>query len=364
MSEISVTYKQSGDYKIFIEKDYSKLSEAVNGYENLGSKVLIITDSNVKELYYETVKSIISDTFETVDIFTVPASEDSKSLKYVSMVYDFLLNNKYHRNDTIIALGGGVIGDLSGFVASTYLRGMNLIMLPTTLLSMSDSSIGGKCGVNLDSYKNMVGAFKMPLFIYSAVSSLKSLDNRQFSSGMAEVLKSALIKNASFYEWLIMNFNEINERDEDTLIEVIEQTDKIKTAVVVSDPFEKGDRKLLNFGHTLGHAIEKYYEFGRTHGECITLGMICASYIAYKRQLLSMEEFYEIRDMFVPFDLPISTDSFDIDRIIELTASDKKASGNTIDFILLKKIGKAVIVKDVTKEEMKDSLQSLIVEWD
>lgn len=364
MSELNVTYKLNGEYKIYIEKDYSKIPEYLKRFDNLGKKALIITDDNVRPLYADSVSDILTKTFETVDIFEIKSGEESKSLAVASELYDFLLKEKYHRNDVIVALGGGVIGDLSGYVAATFLRGMNLIMLPTTLLSMTDSSIGGKCGVNLDSYKNMVGSFKMPIMIYSSVKVLNSLDNRQFASGMAEVLKSALIKNASFYEWLIMNFNEINDKDEDTLIEVIEQTDKIKAAVVMTDPFEKGDRKLLNFGHTLGHAIEKYFDFRMTHGECVTLGMICASHIAYKRQLLSMEEFYEIRDMFVPFDLPISTDSFDIDTVIELTSSDKKAFAHTIDFIVLKKIGKAVIVNDVTKEEMKEALKSLIVEWD
>ena len=261
--------------------------------------------------------------------------------------------------DFLLALGGGVCGDLTGFVAATYLRGIDFVQIPTTLLAQADSSIGGKTGVDFDSYKNMVGAFKMPRLVYMNLSVLKTLEERQFYSGFAEVMKSALIKDAPFYEWLIENMYEICERDLNTLEEMVIRTCSIKKMVVEKDPTEQGDRALLNLGHTIGHAIEKYKNFELYHGECVALGTVAAAYISWKKEMLSMEEFYEIRDMFVPFYLPISVDDIDPQEILKLTKSDKKMEAGTIKFILLKKIGKAVIDRTVTDEEILAAIEEI-----
>ena len=261
--------------------------------------------------------------------------------------------------DFLLALGGGVCGDLTGFVAATYLRGIDFVQIPTTLLAQADSSIGGKTGVDFDSYKNMVGAFKMPRLVYMNLSVLKTLEERQFYSGFAEVMKSALIKDAPFYEWLIENMYEICERDLNTLEEMVIRTCSIKKMVVEKDPTEQGDRALLNLGHTIGHAIEKYKNFELYHGECVALGTVAAAYISWKKEMLSMEEFYEIRDMFVPFYLPISVENIDPQEILKLTKSDKKMEAGTIKFILLKKIGKAVIDRTVTDEEILAAIEEI-----
>ena len=250
-------------------------------------------------------------------------------------------------------------GDLTGFVAATYLRGIDFVQIPTTLLAQADSSIGGKTGVDFDSYKNMVGAFKMPRLVYMNLSVLKTLEERQFYSGFAEVMKSALIKDAPFYEWLIENMYEICERDLNTLEEMVIRTCSIKKMVEEKDPTEQGDRAHLNLGHTIGHAIEKYKNFELYHGECVALGTVAAAYISWKKEMLSMEEFYEIRDMFVPFYLPISVDDIDPQEILKLTKSDKKMEAGTIKFILLKKIGKAVIDRTVTDEEILAAIEEI-----
>ena len=256
-------------------------------------------------------------------------------------------------------LGGGVTGDLTGFVAATYLRGIDFVQIPTTLLAQVDSSIGGKTGVDFDSYKNMVGAFKMPRLVYMNLSVLKTLEERQFYSGFAEVMKSALIKDALFYEWLIENMYEICEREPATLEEMVIRTCSIKKMVVEKDPTEQGDRALLNLGHTIGHAIEKAKNFELYHGECVALGTVAAAYISWKKEMLSMEEFYEIRDMFVPFYLPISVDDIDPQEILKLTKSDKKMEAGKIKFILLKKIGKAVIDRTVTDDEILAAIEEI-----
>ena len=205
----------------------------------------------------------------------------------------------------------------------------------------------------------MVGAFYMPRLVYMNMATLQSLSDRQFYSGFAEVMKSALIKDGNFYEWLIDQMYEICERDVETLSEMVEQSCIIKKLVVEKDPLEKGDRALLNFGHTIGHAIEKYMNFTMTHGECVALGCVAAAFISWKKNWLSMEEYYEIRDMFVPFYLPISIDNLDIEKVLQLTKSDKKAENGYIKFILLKKVGKALIDKTVTDDEIREALQEL-----
>ena len=213
--------------------------------------------------------------------------------------------------------------------------------------------------MDFDGYKNMVGAFYMPKLVYMNVSVLKELDDRQFYAGFAEVMKHGLIKDAMFYEWLLENMYEIHERDLDTLEEMVMRSCTVKKLVVEKDPTEKGDRALLNFGHTIGHAIEKNMNFEMLHGECIALGMVAAAFISWKHNWLSMEEYYEVRDMFVPFNLPISIDNIEPDQILQLTKSDKKMEAGQIKFVLLKKVGKAVIDKTVTDEEILDAIREI-----
>lgn len=292
-------------------------------------------------------------------LFSFVAGEENKTLQTVKDIYTFLISEKFDRKDLIIALGGGVVGDIAGFTAATYLRGIDFIQIPTTLLAQADSSIGGKTGVDFDGYKNMVGAFYMPKLVYMNVSTLKTLDDRQFFSGFAEVMKHGLIKDGVFYEWLLDKMYEICDRDPDTLLEMVERSCKIKKLVVEKDPTEKGDRALLNFGHTIGHAIEKAGNFSLSHGECVALGSIAAAFISWKHEWLSMEEYYEIRDMFVPFNLPISISDIDPEEILKLTKSDKKMEGGTIKFILLKKVGKALIDRNVTDEDILNAISEI-----
>ena len=179
----------------------------------------------------------------------------------VQKLYETLISENFYRDDLLLALGGGVVGDLTGYAAATYLRGIDFIQIPTTLLSQVDSSIGGKTGVDFEQYKNMVGAFYQPKLVYTNISTLKNLDGRQFLSGMAEVLKAGLIKDSKFYEWIINNLFEIMELNESIIENMVYQSALIKVNVVINDPTEKGERALLNFGHTIGHAIEKHMNF-------------------------------------------------------------------------------------------------------
>lgn len=356
---LTINYDKKPCYDIVFTQAFDELAAEIEALGFKERKIAILTDSHVAPLYAEEIESCLKPLAKQVDTFTFPAGEKNKNLATVKDAYTFLIEKKYDRHDLLIALGGGVVGDLTGFVAATYLRGVAFIQIPTTTIAQSDSSIGGKTGVDFDGYKNMIGAFYMPKLVYMNVSTLKTLDDRQYYNGFGEIMKHGIIKSAVFYEWLLENMYEIHDRNPEVLEEMIIQSCTIKKLVVEKDPMEKGDRALLNFGHTIGHAIEKAMNFELLHGECVALGAVAAAYISWKREWLSMEEYYEIRDMFVPFNLPISIDNIDPEQIESITRSDKKADGDKIRFVLLKKLGKAVIATDVTKQEILDAINEI-----
>lgn len=360
MSErLPVLYNRKPCYDIVFTQSFDELWEELAALECENRRICIVTDSKVNELYGETVLDILKDKCLKAVKYVFPNGEENKNLDTVRGVYKFLIEEGFDRKDMLLALGGGVVGDLTGYTAATYLRGIDFVQVPTTLLSQADSSIGGKTGVDFDGYKNMVGAFKMPRLVYMNLATLTTLDDRQFFSGFAEVMKHGLIKDSMFYEWLIENMYEICERDLNVLQEMLQRSCTVKKLVVEKDPTEQGDRALLNFGHTIGHAVEKHKNFELYHGECVALGCVAAAYISWKRELLSMEEYYEIRDMFVPFYLPITVDDIDPQEVLRLTKSDKKMEAGKIKFILLKKIGKAVIDKTVTEEEILAAINEI-----
>lgn len=356
---LNVLYNKKPCYDIVFEHSFDSLIQELDNLNVADRRVCIVTDSKVDSFYGGDVLNLLDGRCIKAVKYVFPAGEDNKTLDTVKNVYTFLIREGFDRKDMLIALGGGVVGDLTGYTAATYLRGIDFVQIPTTLLAQADSSIGGKTGVDFDGYKNMVGAFKMPKLVYMNLATLNSLEDRQFFSGFAEVMKSALIKDAAFYEWLIENMYEICEKDPGTMEEMVIRCCGIKKLVVEKDPTEQGDRALLNLGHTIGHAIEKYKNFELYHGECVALGTVAAAYISWKKEMLSMEEYYEIRDMFVPFYLPISADNLEPQEILRLTKSDKKMQTGKIRFILLKKIGKAVIDTTVTDEEILAAIDEI-----
>ncbi len=359
MKRLEVKKGKTKLYDIVIHSDFSMFAEELESLEYSKKKICIVTDSNVNPLFGNELKNECGKLSSEVYFFEFQAGEESKNLHTVQQLYEFLIQNKFYREDLLIALGGGVVGDLTGFTAATYLRGIDYIQVPTTLLSQVDSSIGGKTGVDFLNYKNMVGSFYQPKLVYVNILTLKELPKRQFSSGMAEVLKAGLIKDASFYEWLLYNMVEIMDLEEPIIEEMIYQSQEIKRKIVIADPTEKGERALLNFGHTIGHAIEKNRNFTLFHGECVALGMIAAAYISYQKNFLPKDEYYEIRDMFVPFHLPISIDELDIEEIINLTKNDKKMKKSGIQFVLLKKVGKAFLTLDLTAEDLRLGIEEI-----
>lgn len=359
---ITVNYNQKPCYNIVIENDFSKLAENVTKLEISGRKLAVITDSNVGPIYADKVAQCLKETGNNIFVYTFEAGEKNKNLNTVQDVYEFLIKNKFDRKDMLVALGGGVVGDLTGFAAATYLRGIDFIQVPTSLLAQVDSSIGGKTGVDFRAYKNMVGAFHQPRLVYMNTSTLSSLNTRLFNSGFGEILKHGLIKDASYFQWLKDNIEKIASLDSGYLEEMIYRSCEIKRKVVENDPTEKGERAQLNFGHTLGHAIEKQMNFELYHGECVVLGMIAALNICVEKGTITKEEYDDIYNTFKAYNFPMTVDKTTIDEVIAASKNDKKMDGNKVKFILLKKVGEAYIDMTVDDNTMRRSLKNVVIE--
>ena len=358
MSEIiTVHLDQKPIYDIVIEKDFSQLGTAFSRLNVTGRKICIVTDSNVGPLYAKAVQEVLETTGNQIFVYTFAAGEESKNLNTVQDLYEFLIENHFDRKDMLAALGGGVVGDLTGFTAATYLRGISFIQIPTSLLAQVDSSIGGKTGVDFRAYKNMVGAFHQPKLVYINTATLKSLPEREYFSGMGEVIKHGLIKDAKYYDWIKDNITPIKEREHEAVREMIYRSCLIKGDVVERDPKEKGERALLNFGHTLGHAIEKLKDFTWLHGECVAAGCCLAARISQMKGNLTEEEVKDIKEVFIKFGMNGDISELSIKDIIKTTKSDKKMVGDKIKFILLHSIGEAYIDMSVTDDEMENALK-------
>lgn len=347
-------------YDIVIKNSFEDMKDEFVRLNLQGRKICIVSDSVVAPLYLDTVKNSLAEVSDCITEYVFEAGEKNKNLNIVKSLYEFLILNKFERRDILVALGGGVVGDLTGFTAATYLRGIDFIQVPTTLLAQVDSSIGGKTGVDFDSYKNMVGAFYMPRLVYINISTLNTLDERIFNSGFGEIIKHAYIKDSEYLDYIKNNTVNIMSRQPGCLEEIIYKSCVIKGNVVEKDPTEKGDRMLLNFGHTLGHAIEKISGFALYHGECVVLGMICALYISKKRGSITDAEYESAIRLFKDFNYPMTVSGIKVNEVVDVSKNDKKMSAGKIRFVLLNAVGDAYIDYDVSEGEMLESLQEVI----
>lgn len=349
-------------YPIFIERDYSGLGKIFDGLHLTEGKALLVTDTNIGIHYEEEVKAIASQYFGTVKSITVPAGEAYKNLDTIYLIYQKLIEEKFDRNDILLALGGGVVGDMTGFAAATYLRGIRFIQLPTSLLAMVDSSIGGKTGVDFQAYKNMVGAFYQPQAVYINLQTLHTLPEREFYSGFGEIMKHGLIRDKAYYNWLLEHSAAICDKEVSVLEETVYKSLQIKKQVVEKDPYEKGERAFLNFGHTIGHAVEKLMNFSLLHGECVSLGIMAASFLSMKLSHISAEEYEAIRKALEAFHLPISLPSLALnpEEILAATKNDKKMDSGKIKFILLESVGNAYINKEITDEQLLEAVKEIL----
>lgn len=346
-------------YDIVFDNSFDNLACELEKFNLKNRRVCIVTESTVGAIYSEQLKEILEKVCDNVYVYTFPAGEENKNLDIVKKVYEFLILNHFDRKDMLVALGGGVTGDLTGFTAATYLRGIDFIQVPASLLAQVDSSVGGKTGVDFDAYKNMVGAFYQPKLVYINTSTLKTLTRRQFLSGMGEVVKYGLIKRADFLDWLIEHSCDIIDYDHEALKYMIYISCDTKRQVVENDFKEQGERALLNMGHTLGHAIEKCVNFKLLHGECVSIGSVGAAYISMKLGNISNDDFVTIIKAHKLFELPVSEADLNEVEVVNATLNDKKMEAGTIKFIVLDSIGNAKIDKSVTRELMIDAINKI-----
>ena len=323
----------------------------------LGQRCVVITDSNVgKKFAKAALKSLSASGFEPV-LITVPAGEKSKRIAVVEKCYDELAAHRLERKSFIIALGGGVVGDLAGFVAATYLRGIPFMQVPTTLLAQVDSSVGGKTGVNLQAGKNLVGAFYQPQLVLCDLDTLKTLPKREYISGLAEVIKYGVIYDAVLFAQFELNLPKLLQREAATLAAVIGRCCEIKADVVGQDETESGLRAILNFGHIIGHAIENSSGYGKfLHGEAISIGQVAAANLSHKILGLPSGDVARIEKLFVQAGLPVKIKLNAAQRKKLFTAMklDKKVSGGEVKFVLAEKIGKVKFGCKVAPDNIND----------
>ena len=361
MTETKLLVKREGDfhYPICIEENFSNLAQAMRAEGLVDRKICIVTDSNVGPLYESAVEEVLRKVSSDISVFTFEAGEKNKNLDTVSSLYQTLIQNGLDRKSLLVALGGGVVGDLTGFGAATYLRGIDFIQIPTTLLAQVDSSVGGKTGVDYQQYKNMVGAFHQPKLVYMNLSTLTTLPAEQFACGMGEILKTGLICDGEFFRFVCREQESIKALDMKLIAAMVRRCCEIKAGVVERDPKEQGERALLNLGHTVGHAVEKLKNFTLLHGQCVGAGLVAAAYLSMKRGLLNEQEYQEICRGCADYDLPIHVDGLIPRDVLAATKKDKKMEQGHIKFILMDGIGKSFIDKTVTDAEMLSCIQEI-----
>ena len=361
-SVLEVNYEGRPCYQIHLTDSFGELIKDLQACGVTKERRLcIITDSNVAAFHLQAVEELLQKEYDTVTHFIFPAGEEHKNLETVQDAYTHLIESHFDRKDVLLALGGGVVGDLTGFTAATYMRGIDFVQIPTSLLSQVDSSIGGKTGVDFRAFKNMVGAFYMPKLVYMNLKVLDTLPREQFISGMGEIVKHGLIRDRAYFDWLLANRDRIEALDMEALEHMIAVSCGIKRAVVENDPKEKGERALLNFGHTIGHAVEKCADFQLFHGQCVGIGMAAAAYISKNRGKLSESGFQAVLTALQAFSLPMTALSQEsLEDVYRATRSDKKMDGSKVKFILLSDIGDAYIERDLSEDEIKDGIRFIL----
>jgi len=320
-------------------------------------QVAIVSNTTVAPLYMQAIAQPLRDAGVSVIEIILPDGEAHKNNQTLQIIYDHLLQNRCERNTTLIALGGGVIGDLTGYAAATYLRGVPFIQVPTTLLSQVDSSVGGKTGINHPLGKNMIGAFYQPKLVLADIGTLKTLPQRELSAGVAEVIKYGLIRDADFFDWLETNMSALMALDTAVVSYAVYRSCQNKAEVVVADEHEQGERALLNLGHTFGHAIENAMGYGVwLHGEAVATGTVMAADLSLRMGWLSVAQIARIKTIMQAAKLPIDAPDLGADEYLRLMQLDKKVADGRIRLILQQDIGKAVMTADYDAEKLKQTL--------
>ena len=355
MKKINIQFDERS-YPIYIGEGLISNYELISQHI-LGKKVAIITNETVADIYLKTLMETVSPHKELISII-LPDGESYKSKDSLDSIYAQLLQNKADREITLIALGGGVIGDITGFAAATYMRGVNFIQIPTTLLSQVDSSVGGKTGINHPLGKNMIGAFYQPKCVISDMDVMKTLSSRELSAGLAEVIKYGLIRDNKFFEWLESHIQYLMEMNPKYLIEAVQRSCENKAAVVEADEFESGIRAILNLGHTFGHAIEVAQGYGNwLHGEAVGAGMVMAAKLSQSMGWLADKDVGRIVALIKKAGLPTEPPKISVKKYMELMMLDKKTKDGQINLVLQKSIGDAVLTNQYDPKKLHQILE-------
>ena len=343
-------------FQCFLTEPSTLNSETWSRYFH-NKHLLIVSNETIAPLYLAQTKAFF-DSASSIDSVILPDGEQYKTLSYLNCIFDKLLEKNYSRDCILVALGGGVVGDMTGFAAACYQRGVDFIQIPTTLLAQVDSSVGGKTAVNHPLGKNMLGAFHQPKTVLIDTQFLSSLPKREFSAGMAEVIKYGIMWDKDFFEWLEQNIDPLKTLDSNVLTYAISRCCQIKADVVAQDETERGCRALLNFGHTFGHAIETEMGYGNwLHGEAVATGMVLASQTARKLKWINLEDVNRIQRLIQAFDLPVAKPSSMTAQIfIKHMQRDKKVLEQKIRFVLPTRIGHAVVTSEVSHQQLIDVL--------
>lgn len=359
MKSVQVTTPNKS-YEIFFDNSYDQLASKISLMNKNYSKILIITDDQVGPLYVDQVKIALKAL--AIDILSVsfPNGEVNKNYKTINTFYEYLIQNHFDRSTLILALGGGVTGDMAGFTAATYMRGVDFIQLPTSLLAQVDSSSGGKTGIDFNGYKNIVGAFYQPELVYINTETLKTLPSEEFASGMGEALKHGFIQDKDYTSFMEDNIEAIRGLKHDALASLIGRSCEIKAGVVSEDEKEHGLRAILNFGHTIGHAIEKLKNFEQLHGECVGLGMIASSYIGTQTGDLTEDEYKRVVSLVTSYGLPEYVEGLSVEQVYQELFYDKKTKHSTINIVMLKGIGSCYQNKSLSKEFILEGLKTIL----
>ncbi len=347
-------------YPIYIDNALLGQPELLKPYIQ-GKSALIVSNETVAPLYLEKTQAMLSGLRHEAVI--LPDGEKYKNLEVLNQIYDSLLRNRFDRNTTVIALGGGVVGDMAGFAAASYQRGVHLIQIPTTLLSQVDSSVGGKTGVNHALGKNMIGAFYQPKAVIADTDTLDTLPERELSAGIAEIIKYGLICNAEFFDWLENNMQALLARDKQALRYAIEVSCRTKAEIVAADEREGGKRALLNLGHTFGHAIENGMGYGEwLHGEAVAAGMCMAAIMSKQMGWMSEKETQKTIHLIEQAKLPTKAPaSMSAEQFLELMSVDKKVLDGVLRLVLMKGIGKALVTDEYNDEELSKAIEQSTV---
>jgi len=358
--KVNLDKKISASYEIYIGREILDRIGMIIAKNELASRYVVITDSNVSDLYGKRFLRALSDMGIQADMIEFPAGEASKNVDVMLDIIKRLLGMGVDRRSALIALGGGVAGDLTGFVASTYMRGIPYIQVPTTLLAQVDSSIGGKTGIDLSAGKNLLGSFYQPKGVFIDLSFLRTLPTREFNNGMAEIVKYGIIEDTELFSLLEDEAKTIRNESMVLLETVIGRSCRIKKSIVETDEKESGLRRILNFGHTIGHAIEAESGYSLSHGEAVSIGMAAAAMISEKLKYLPSRDMERIRKLAEALGLPCGIpESLSTEGILSRLKTDKKKHGDAINFVLLKKLGSSFVSSEAPEEMIRETINML-----